>query len=166
MFHSLLSTRTHVCKGLQVFLSAGAYALEGSSAGGCHGHKDDHNRGCYENHRSDLCIRSHCPMPSVNCFWLSKLMMITASNLFSYDLSVRFQMVALMMIVFAGSAGERLSDAVWWLRCLWFLVWLQISSRDAAFIFVKMWQWLLFLSLGCSLFSTLLSSHPSFPLTN
>ena len=68
MLSSLLRAKAYVCMGLQALLSAGAYALEGSSAGGCHRHEDDHNRGCHENHRSDLCVRSHFAMPTINGF--------------------------------------------------------------------------------------------------
>ena len=40
-------------------LAAGADALEASSAGGCHRHEQDHNRGGNENHWPNLRIRSH-----------------------------------------------------------------------------------------------------------
>ena len=41
------------------FLAAGADALEASSAGGCHRHEQDYNRGGNENHWPNLRIRSH-----------------------------------------------------------------------------------------------------------
>ena len=63
------------------FLTAGAYALEGSSTRGCQRHEQNHNGCCYENHWPNFCVRSHLLIPSVACFCPSKLMMAISSIL-------------------------------------------------------------------------------------
>ena len=47
------------------FLAAGTYALQASSAGGCHRHEEDHNRCRHENHWPNFRIRSHVAIPSL-----------------------------------------------------------------------------------------------------
>ena len=124
------------------FLTAGAYALEGSSTRGCQRHEQNHNGCCYENHWPNFCVRSHLLIPSVACFCPSKLMMAISS----------------ILIPKAGASGVGY-HCVFALQSQ-FLASLQIWAHSAAFVFVKMWQWLLFPLLGCFFCSTLPSFLP------